>query len=88
MKKLLLIIIPLIFFSCSKECKQCTRTWTYHSYSKNGSGDIFNVRDTDGGTETFEVCGDLEIENAEKTIKTNTVSGLQHVEGTGTCSCN
>lgn len=88
MKKLLLIFIPLIFFSCSKDCKQCTRTWKYHSYTKDRYGTVYNVRDTDGGTETFEVCGDLEIENAEKTISTKTVSGLNYVEGTGTCSCN
>jgi len=44
---------------------------------------------SDGPAETFMVCGEDDIENAEMTITTlQEISQNRFIEGTGTCSCN
>lgn len=92
--KTILLLFCIFLFSCGKDnCETCTRTWHYKSYTLTGTT-ISDIKEYDGGTETFSACGKDMIE-AEEKVKTTyakvPVTGYTNkwtvAEGTGTCDC-
>ena len=90
MKKLLIILSIISFYSCTK-CANCARTWITETY--NITNGVENDRVTQPLTEVeyFDVCGSSEIKNAEKAaaIITSQVIGgtTYYTSKKSTCNC-
>lgn len=73
-----ILLLSVIAFSSCEKCATCTREWKYNTYKEYASGTTNNHSSSTGPTETFDVCDNDAIKNAEKPI----TSRLEVPEGT------
>lgn len=91
MKTVCTFLIIILLSACSKDCKQCTRTWTYKAYRQYNNGPQYQFTYPPSTEDIFQACGDAEIEQAEKTQTTHKYNPPYRdgwVDATGTCHCN
>ena len=90
MKTITTLLVIILLSACSKDCKQCTRTWTYKAYRQGVNGK-YQFTYPPPTQDIFEACGDAEIEAAEKTQTTHKPNPPYRdgfVDATGTCHCD
>ena len=90
MKTITTFLIIILLSACSKDCKQCTRNWTYVTY-RQAPGGKYQFTYPAPTQDIFDACGDAEIEKAEKPQFTHTAHPPYRdgwIDATGTCHCD